>query len=316
MWKDYCSNKNWTRLSAWVVVKEGKKNGATVEILDENQLKELEPEVRSVTGRAIWSPNTVVVDPKSVICKLENELINKGIDIIKDQKTWLNGLDSKFITLNSGEKIYYEHLINCTGLQADSVAHRFKVGLNFRILPFKGLYWKLKDSCPIKINRNIYPVPDLNLPFLGVHFTPSAGINKEVSIGPTATPALGRYNYRALEGIEPLNACSNIYQIAKQYFLNKGGFRKYTHEQLFLALPYLLHKSAQELVPSIRSEHIERSKKIGIRSQLYNLMTQKLENDFLCLEGENSTHVLNAISPAFTASFSLADLIINRTPLI
>ena len=125
-----------------LLLKRGKKNGAAVEILDEKQLQELEPEVRSVTGRAIWSPNTVVVDPRSVIYKLEDELIKKGIDIIKDQKSWIWGLDSKFITLNSGEKIYYEHLINCTGLQADAVAHKFKVGLNYKILPFKGLYWK------------------------------------------------------------------------------------------------------------------------------------------------------------------------------
>jgi hypothetical protein len=83
------------------------------------------------------------------------------------------------------------------------------------------------------------------------------------------------------------------------------------HEQAFLALPPLLLKAAQELIPSLRAEHIEISKKVGIRSQLFNHSSQRLEDDFLCLPGHASTHVLNAISPAFTASFALADLIID-----
>ena len=136
--------------------------------------------------------------------------------------------------------------------------------------------------------------------------------NSEVYIGPTATPAFGRYNYKFFEGIEPLMAFSNITKMAKQYILNKEGFRRYGNEQALLALPPLFLKAAKELVPSLSSNNIEPSNKIGIRSQLYDNDKQKLVNDFLCLNGPNSTHVLNAISPAFTSSFELADLIIDQ----
>ena len=107
-------------------------------------------------------------------------------------------------------------------------------------------------------------------------------------------------------------AMKNIGVLARQYLANKGGFRRYVHEQAFLALPPLLIRAAQELIPAVKPEHIELSPKVGIRSQLFNQETEQLEDDFLCLPGPDSTHVLNAISPAFTASFALGDLIIDQ----
>ena len=79
--------------------------------------------------------------------------------------------------------------------------------------------------------------------------------------------------------------------------------------------PFLI-KAAKKLIPSLKSEFIEPSNKVGIRAQLFNLKDGNLIDDFLCINGRNSTHVLNAISPAFTASFELADLIINRSELL
>ena len=107
-------------------------------------------------------------------------------------------------------------------------------------------------------------------------------------------------------------ASRNLRLLARQYLANRGGFRRYVHEQAFLALRPLLVRAAQELIPAVKTEHIELSQKVGIRSQLFNRQTEKLEDDFLSLPGPNSTHVLNAISPAFTASFALADLIIDQ----
>ena len=106
-------------------------------------------------------------------------------------------------------------------------------------------------------------------------------------------------------------AAANLAVLARQYLANQGGFRRYVHEQAFLAVPPLLLRAAQELIPTVRAKHIELSQKVGIRSQLFNHRNQRLEEDFLCLPGPNSTHVLNAISPAFTASFALADLILD-----
>jgi L-2-hydroxyglutarate oxidase LhgO len=294
-----------------VLAERGRANGAQVEFWDEQQLRALIPEARSASGRALWSPNTAVVKPISVVRRLQQELADRGVVFLEGQAGWTAEPERRQLRLADGGTIAYGHLFNCAGLQADRVAHQFGVGLHYGLLPFKGLYWQLKRDCPIQPRTNLYPVPDLDVPFLGVHFTPSAEAIPLVSIGPTATPAWGRENYRGLQGLEPAMAAANLALLARQYLANQGGFRRYVHEQAFLALPPLLLRAAQELIPAVRAEHVELSQKVGIRSQLFNTSSQRLEDDFLCLPGPSSTHVLNAISPAFTASFALADLILD-----
>ena len=298
-----------------VLAERGRGNGAVVELWDESQLRQKIPEARSVSGRALWSPNTAVIKPIAVVGRLQRELQERGVNVLTAQPGWKAKPEQQQLLLADGSALHYGHLFNCAGLQADRVAHAFGVGNQYSLLPFKGLYWQLKKSCPIQPSCNLYPVPDLNVPFLGVHFTPSASPNPVVSIGPTATPAWGRENYQGLQAAEPAMAAANLALLARQYLANRGGFRRYVHEQAFLVLPPLLLRTAQQLIPAIRTEHLELSEKVGIRSQLFNHSTQVLEDDFLCLPGLASTHVLNAISPAFTASFALADLILDQALL-
>jgi L-2-hydroxyglutarate oxidase LhgO len=300
-----------------VLAERGIANGASVELLDKDQLRELIPEACSASGRALWSPNTAVVKPIAVVRRLQQELREQGVSFLNCQSGWLAQPGRRQLRLADGETITYGHLVNSAGLHADRVAYPFGVGHQYMLLPFKGLYWQLKPDCPIQPCCNLYPVPDLEVPFLGVHFTPSADSTPLVSIGPTATPAWGRENYRGMQGLEPAMAVETISLLVRQYLANHGGFRRYIHEQAFLALPPLLLRAAQQLVPSVRAEHLELSQKVAIRSQLFNHNTKRLEDDFLCLPGPASTHVLNAISPAFTASFALADLILDQaTPMM
>ena len=298
-----------------VLAKRGSANGAHVEIWDKKQLNELIPEARTASDRALWSPNTVVVNPRQVIKQLQRELKGRGVNFLYNEQNWTVQAELKQIRLNDGLTINYGHLFNCTGLQADRVAQRFGIGMNYSLLPFKGLYWKLKSDCPIRPRTNLYPVPDLNIPFLGVHFTPSAGTIPTISIGPTATPAWGRENYRGMKAFESAMTIRNLTILSQQYFSNKGGFRRYVHEQAFLSLKPMLVQAAKQLIPSIKANHLVLSEKVGIRSQLFNHKTNKLEDDFLCMNGPDSTHVLNAISPAFTASFALADLILGQAEM-
>ncbi len=297
-----------------LLAERGQANGAQVEFLDEQQLSELIPEANSVSGRALWSPNTAVVKPIKVVATLQRRLQERGVLFLHNEKNWFARSEQKQIKLNTkGKAINYNHLFNCAGLQADRVAHQFGIGHEYSLLPFKGLYWQLKPSCPIQPRTNLYPVPDLSVPFLGVHFTPSAEPNPLISIGPTATPAWGRENYSGLKALEPAMALANLSLLTRQYLSNRGSLRRYVHEQAFLALPPLLLRAAQQLIPSLQANHLEPSQKVGIRSQLFNHKTKNLEEDFICLPGPSSTHVLNAISPAFTASFALADLILERS---
>ena len=298
-----------------ILAERGLKNGAKVEFLDQVELRKKIPDARSSSGRALWSPNTAVVKPKQVMKSLNDRLVERGVEFKTSQMISSVEKNKNKLSFIDGSSLKYGYLFNCAGLQADRLAHKFDIGLNYVLLPFKGLYWKLKDNCPISISTNLYPVPDLEFPFLGVHFTPSADAKPEISIGPTATPAWGRENYNFLDGIEPLMAIKNLSILGNQYIKNKGGFQKYVNEQAIQSFRPFLIKAAKKLIPSLKSEYIEPSTKVGIRAQLFNLKEGKLVDDFLCINGTDSTHVLNAISPAFTASFELADLIIDRSNL-
>ncbi len=291
-----------------LLAERGRKNGARVEFIDDQQLKELIPCARSASGRALWSPDTSVVDPKQVLKCLVKTLEELNVPIFTGCN-WDLSEDQKCINFSTGHQLTFDYLINCAGLYADRIAHQFGVDKQYSLIPFKGIYWEIKSSSSIQINHNLYPVPDLSVPFLGVHFTPNV-TNTKLYIGPTATLAFGRENYTKLEGFEPVNLLENLRIICDQYFYDRGGFRGYVHEQAFLSLTPLMLKQAKRLVPSLTLNDLKKSQKVGIRPQLFNKQTKSLENDFLCVKAENSLHVLNAISPAFTASFSLADLIL------
>ncbi len=297
-----------------LLFQRGIKNGAKVEFIDNKKLNQIQPNTKSITNRALWSPQTTVVNPLEIINQLEKELKDKGVIFIKgSQIRKINKKETKIYT-NDNSIFSYKYFFNCAGLQSDRVAHMCNVGKNLTILPFKGLYWRIIKNEKFDIKTNIYPVPDLSVPFLGVHFTPS-GDKKNIFIGPTATVAFGRENYKFSEGIEPFMLISNLFILSKQYLMNKNKFRQYVHQQSLQAFEPFLIQSAQNLVPSIQLKDIEISEKIGIRAQLFDNKKMSLVDDFICTNDENSTHVLNAVSPAFTSSFSLADLIINYSKL-
>ena len=292
-----------------VLLERGRANGATVEIIDEQQFNELVPDGRTSTGRAIWSKDTCIVKPIEVMQKLKEELQKKGVKFLFFQQDWQVEPDLKVIIFSSGVKLTYDHFFNCAGLQADQVAQRFDIGHQYTMLPFKGSYWQLKNNAPFKFTTNLYPVPDLEVPFLGVHVTPS--IDGTIYLGPTAVPALGRENYQGIKGANPLLILNFFRHMMTQVVVDKK-MRNYVYNQAFDWTPNNFLKSVQLIVPKVKIDHIERSKKVGIRPQLYDLKRKKLVQDFILLDGQHSTHVVNAISPAFTASFELADYILNN----
>jgi len=297
-----------------LLLKRAESNNAEAYLIDHNEFKKLVPDGRTASGRALWSPNTSVVNPKSVLNKLLENLHKKGVRFIFGSEFLeanINKKNLKFISKKESFFVEYGHVFNCSGLHADRVAKFFNVGKNLKLLPFKGLYYSLKKNTPFQFKTNLYPVPDLNLPFLGVHVTPST--DGSVTFGPTAIPAFGRENYDGINNFEPLMTVNFAITLLDQWIKNKNGFQQYARDQALHGFKSFFLKSAQEIVPNLRSEHISRSKKVGIRAQLYDTEKRLLINDFVQEEGINSTHILNAISPAFTASFAFADLILSKS---
>ena len=124
------------------LMERGNSNGAEVKLLDQAELKSIAPEARSASGRALWSPNTTVVKPLSIIQKLQQELTLKGVQFLFYEKSWKNIPETQEISLSSGTNISYGHLFNCAGLQADRIAHTFGVGQQYSLMPFKGFIGK------------------------------------------------------------------------------------------------------------------------------------------------------------------------------
>ncbi len=296
-----------------VLYERGRKNGADISLIDEAQFNKLVPHGRTSTGRAIWSPNTSVVNPKQILNKLYKNLVNKNVKFLFESKIKNVDNTSNIINLSNGKRISFGHLFNVSGLQADKVAKKFNIGEQFIIYPFKGIYWELSKKCDLNFKTNLYPVPDLNVPFLGVHVTPS--LEGTIYLGPTAVPALGRENYKGIENFEPLSTVEFFAEMAKLYVKNSNGFRKYATEQAFQGLKPIFLKSAQKLIPNLKDRDLLLSSKVGIRSQLYDKKSLMLVDDFKMITKTNSTHLLNAISPAFTASFELADLVLKSINL-
>ena len=292
------------------------RNGATLEIISEKELAERLPEARTASNRAIWTPDTAVVDPKEVVSTLTSEVIDLGVSLIYNQTAFRLDPELQRVKMVDGSELRYGHLINCAGSYSLEVAKLFDIGQEYVAMPFKGLYWKIKQDSKIRFETNLYPVPDLEVPFLGVHFTPNVSKGGQLNIGPTATIALGRENYRGLGAIEPNIAINSITQLAKQYIINGANIRKYAHEQALLCFLPLMLKEAQKMVPALTLSDIEISEKVGIRAQLFNKKLSKLENDFICTTQGTSTHILNSISPAFTASFELGDLILDKANIL
>ena len=295
-----------------LLMKRGLKNGAKVEIIDQHQFSELAPFGYTSTGRALWSQNTCVVNPKLVLERLRERLAQRGVIFLMAQKDWKLKKNKKQIILNNQSSINFGHLFNCAGVNADKIAHLFGLGKQFTVLPFRGNYYQMRKHSPFNFTTNLYPVPDLEFPFLGVHITPS--LDGTIYLGPTATPAFGRENYEKYNGIEGSMILNFTRYMTKQFIIDKK-MRKYITHQAFEWLPFKFLKAARAIVPDLQMEHIEPSKKVGIRAQLYDRDNHKLVEDFLMVKDKDSTHIINAISPAFTASFELADHVLKYTNL-
>jgi L-2-hydroxyglutarate oxidase len=268
-------------------------NGARTEIIRASALKEIDPNVKT-TDIALYSPDTASVSPKEICFKLKEALTQKNVDFYFNQR---------FETHN----ISYNHLINCAGLYADKIAHQFGIARNYTLLPFKGVYLKYYgDDKPLSIN--VYPVPNLNNPFLGVHYTITAA--NEIKIGPTAIPALWRENYKGFDRFK-MNELSEILLLETKLFVkNAFGFRKLAIEEIKNYNRSVMIKKARAMLHTIG--HDFRPIQAGIRAQLLNKETNELVTDFVIEHKENTTHILNAVSPAFTCSFAFAKMIIDQ----
>lgn len=283
-------------------------NGVKVSKLDPAELKRVEPVART-HGWAIHSPNTAVIDSKAVLARLVEELKSTGVEFIYGQEV-LRARPEGRILHTRDSQFEYGFFYNTAGVNADRISHQFGVGLNYRILPFKGLYWKATADFASKVRGLIYPVPDIRMPFLGVHITKTT--QNDVLFGPTAIPAFGRENYSLFGGLDLAEAPSIGRHLLRLLIENPGGFRRYVGQELARYMPNRFLKEAQTLAEGLTKNDIGEFYKVGIRPQLMDVEKKTLEMDFVIKPALHSLHVLNAISPAFTSAMAFAPFLADR----
>lgn len=290
------------------LLQNARDNGIRAEKLDENGIKEIEPHAKPYRA-GIYSPDTAVIDSRAVLEKLRGLLATEGVHFaLGETVTDVSERDRCLYTASG--KYSYGHVFNCAGANADRIARKFGSGRDYTLLPFKGLYYTLRPEKAYLVRSNIYPVPDISLPFLGVHLT--RVISDDVYAGPTAIPAFGRENYGVLAGIRPGEGMKIGWQLARLYLRNQNNFRHLVHSEIERYRKTHFVEAVRRLVPDIRADDLVPSKKVGIRPQLINLRTQKLEMDFVIESTPSSVHVLNAISPAFTSAFAFSEMLVDR----
>lgn len=276
-------------------------NGVDVRLIDENELNGIEPNARTLE-KALFSPTTSTVDPKQV-CRHIASRFPQNARILFGRR--FMGRDQGH-AITDKEKIRYRYLFNAAGLYADKVARHFNAGKNFTMIPFKGIYLRYRDDDLLRCH--VYPVPNLLNPFLGVHFTKT--VDGHVKIGPTAIPAFWRENYDFGHRFSLREFGEILSREAKLFLLNRFNFRRLAFEEMRKYQKGFFIAESRKLLKRLDPARFGDYTPPGIRAQLLNLTTDELVMDFLIEHAEDSTHVLNAVSPAFTSAFSFATHIV------
>jgi len=283
-----------------------KQNGLTVKKLSVEETKKAQPGIRTVGSFLVTE--TGIVDWKAVCqcyARLFTELggkifyNNKVCEIHESEKTVQ-------IKTMSDETYTADYLITCSGLYADRLVSMSGLEPTFKIIPFRGEYYKLTKKYNSYFQHLIYPVPDPSLPFLGVHFTPQ--ISGFATVGPSAVLALAREGYSwskvNFRDLVEMASFLPIWKMIAKHF-------KATCQELYGSISKKQYvKLIHKYFPDIQENDLERYP-AGVRAQAMN-KTGGLIDDFLFMESDRTLHTCNAPSPAATSSLPIGQHIVDK----
>lgn len=285
----------------------GLENGIGVRRITAEEVKEYEPHVASVGG--IFVSSTGIVSYKQVCFKYAEIIRQQGGDLRLNTKVEriVKSGNHQVLETNTGS-FATRFVINCAGLHSDRVAKMGKIDPQAKIVPFRGEYYELTPEKRSLVKGLIYPVPNPDFPFLGVHFTRM--IDGTVHAGPNAVLSLKREGYHKtdfdLRDFTEVMTYPAFWKLAAKY-ADEG-----MKEIIRSFSKAVFTKSLQKLIPEVKSEDLVPTH-AGVRAQA--LMNDgKLVDDFLIVQGENSVHVCNAPSPAATSSIEIGKYIVAEIP--
>ncbi|HEU5066885.1 MAG TPA: L-2-hydroxyglutarate oxidase [Sphingomicrobium sp.] len=280
-------------------------NGLKLRRLNGDQLRELEPAVSGTA--ALLSPETAIVDYREVCSRLAESLAARGVEIVLDTEIQSISEVPSCVSVSTGGAVWSaKQLVVCGGLQADRLARLAGLEVSFRIVPFRGEYFKLPPTLNEVVSHLIYPAPDPSLPFLGVHLTRM--IDGSITVGPNAVLGFARERYPKFS--------FNLSDTAS--FLSFGGFWKLmwnhrghaAHEfkgSLFRAA-YL--QECRKYCPQLKLSDLL-PYRAGIRAQVVQADGTAV-HDFLFKQTDRMLHVCNAPSPAATSAIPIGRMIAEK----
>jgi len=285
------------------LARRGEANGlAGIRPLGREEIRELEPHAAGVAG--LFVPQTGIVDYVRVTEAYAEEVRTHGGEVMVQAPVRLVHRDGSAIVLESGAgAVRCRNLVNCAGLHGDKVARLAGVAPGVRIVPFRGEYYELRPERRGLVRHLIYPVPDPEFPFLGVHFTRTIG--GVVEAGPNAVLAFKREGYTrwSFSGCDTMGTICypGFWRMARRYWRMGGGemWRSWNKRAFVRALRALMPEiTAADLLPG----------GAGVRAQALD-PDGRLVDDFRIVQAERQIHVLNAPSPAATASIAIGETI-------
>lgn len=277
-------------------------------LLDASELAELEPNVKGL--QAIYSPSTAIVDYGTVSREMLTVLQGRGADVLFGAKVTEVTSKSTHLTLRGhGFQARARYLVNCAGLYSDQIARLYGLAPHLQIVPFRGEYYMLTPEKRGLIRNLVYPVPDPALPFLGVHFTRT--VTGAVEAGPNAVLAFAREGYTL--GTIDLAETAQTLGFPGLWKLMARYWRVGVYEYYRSLSKTAFVRSLQRLVPSISASDLVRGH-AGVRAQAVD-RNGGLVDDFALEQTDRSLHVLNAPSPAATASMAIGKYLAEKVRL-
>lgn len=288
-----------------VLVQRGAQNGVKVTRIGVDELRTLEPHVRGLA--ALHVPDAGITDYPAVSAELARQVTSAGGEVRLGQPVRSIKTQGGAKVLHVGDEVIHAgFIVNCAGLQSDRVALMDGIEPGVRIVPFKGEYFNLVPASRSLVRNLVYPVPNPDFPFLGVHFTRM--VTGEIHAGPNAVLSLAREGYR--KAALKWEDAGSIVSYAGFWRMASVHWREGVKEMARSASKAQFVKSLRELIPEISERDIVPASP-GIRAQAV-MPDGKLCDDFLMVDGERSLHVLNAPSPAATASLEIGRMIAER----
>ncbi len=279
----------------------GLANGVEgLERISPEHLSELEP--HAVGVGALYSPATGIVDFAAVAAAMAEEVRHRGGEIrLNSGVVGIARKGERFHIQTTRDEVSARALINCAGLHADKIARLAGLHPSVHIVPFRGEYYVLRPDRRHLVQNLIYPVPDPSFPFLGVHFTRT--VHGEVEAGPNAVLAFAREGYTLgridLADVLDMVGFRGFWSMARRYWATGlAEFARSLSKRAFLA-------ALRRLVPDLRDDDVVRGG-AGVRAQAVSREGVLLD-DFHILEAPGAIHVLNAPSPAATASLAIGE---------